>query len=93
MTFYFVLLFSLWGHVFFAVHCRWIGSYGGEVGNGLCDPGHKTAQLCKLGPFVGFRSSVDSGITWEEPTDKNGHVLTTSKGENSFFKFVWHIVF
>ena len=58
----------------------WIGSYGGSEGTKDCEMGKAIPQLCKLGPFVGFRYSTDEGTTWKEGKDSNNQVLTTSRG-------------
>jgi hypothetical protein len=40
---------------------------------------HNTEGLCQeIGPFVGFRSSVDGGHSWSEPKDVRGELLTVA---------------
>ena len=58
----------------------WIGSYGGSEGDKNCEMGKAIPQLCKLGPFVGFRYSIDEGQTWNEGIDTTGTPLSTAVG-------------
>eukprot|EP00729_Bicosta_minor_P016197 gene16197-20681_t len=52
----------------------WVGTYGLNASNGTCPLG-----LCQeVGPFVGFRTSIDGGNTWAEPKAANGENLTVA---------------
>jgi len=44
----------------------WIGSYGGDEGDGACAADTGVPQLCEIMPFVGFRYSTDEGATWTQ---------------------------
>ena len=45
----------------------WVGSYGGSRSTRACEAGTGVPQLCELGPFVGFRHSMDGGRHWSSP--------------------------
>lgn len=51
-----------------------MGTYGLNATPGDCWSG-----MCQeIGPFVGFRSSIDSGQTWSEPCATDGTKLTVA---------------
>lgn len=57
----------------------WVGTYGLAVGDGACEAGTGVLQFCEMGPFIGFRTSIDGGSTWAEPANPtNGNELNVS---------------
>eukprot|EP01079_Euglenida_sp_SAG-EU17-18_P008161 gene8161-1458_t len=69
----------------------WVGTYGTAstlhagglytglaVGDASCEAGTGVLQFCEMGPFVGFRHSLDGGHTWQEPQDPQGRELNVS---------------
>eukprot|EP00040_Diaphanoeca_grandis_P019493 m.102940 g.102940 ORF g.102940 m.102940 type:complete len:427 (-) comp27452_c0_seq1:54-1334(-) len=46
----------------------WVGTYGLAIGDASCEAGTGVLQFCDMGPFVGFRYSIDRGMTWKEPS-------------------------
>lgn len=50
----------------------WVGTYGLAVGDASCEGGTGVLQFCEMGPFVGFRTSTDSGRTWTPPVSPSG---------------------
>jgi hypothetical protein len=62
------------------MHARrwWVGTYGLAVGDKACEAGTGVLQFCEMGPFVGFRTSTDGGLSWREPHGANGAILNVS---------------
>lgn len=56
----------------------WVGTYGLAVGDAACESKTGILQFCQMGPFVGFRTSQDGGVSWKPPGDPNGKNLTVS---------------